>query len=753
MAKRVCWVKKIAICIFAISSFAFAEWTGDTLAPKKVDGCYEISSPEEYVWMATHSVQDDHCFKLVSDIVFGKDKKTVNREHPIGMLFTRYIDFDFNGYSVYGAYSDTSAFIRCVPQFQSSAHFKNISFKNFEIHAKDTTWRTEYGRYISAFLLDGCPAEGNVVAEGAIKVTGDTLNFSVHGGSFVDGVLENRTSITVDGNVGNLHVFGNLRPRYLGIDSSLVREAVNYADISIKLDHGDVAVYGVCPIAFYSLFAGSSLNNSECQLNGNFYKLSNYGNISVDFLGSVGTLAVAGVGNFKGHTSPNVYNEGNLSVKTGSVSTRFYVAGISNMVQTFDSSGVHFTAYKYARAVNKGNIELITNKVGNGYDSYLGGCFARSDVSFENAVNEGDIHVQVGTFVPQMATRNYIGGVVGGTGNLSDVANLGRVQVFYEGKYEKPDDAPIVGGIAGRVGFSINRAFNFGTVEGTNVGYLGGVGGLLYSAEAEKIMNFGSVKGSGVNSIGGVMGLQYGSCSRSTYGYLCDDSIHQANLANLGRVTADSSSQSVGGLAGESTSHFLNSYNAAKVEKVISADSIAEGHPFANNTTRYKNILYALMFKQTFYDWNVYYGTYFDRSVIRNRDNAFTTDYMQSKEFVKNLNYVDSTNTDSKVWTLFLLYPYPIIADMEEDLAKYRGKLSIPAKPINRSATSFGVQAEGLNLYILNARVGSSYAVLDLLGKSVSSGKIGNSHYSIPMSKPGVYIVKIGKVSQKVFVK
>ena len=752
MVKQNCWVKKLVICIFAISSFVFAEWTGDTLAPKKVDGCYQISSPEEYVWIAAHSVQNDHCFKLVSDIVFGKDKKTVNREHPVGMLFREYIDLDFNGFSVYGAYSEKSAFIRCVPQFQLSAHFKNISFKNFEIHAKDTTWRTEYGRYISAFMLDGCPAEGNVVAEGAIKVTGDTLKYSVHGGSFVDGVLENRTSITVDGKVGNLNVFGNLRPGYLGIDSSLVREAVNYADISIKLDLGDVAVYGVCPTDFYSLFVGSSLNNGECQLNENFYKLSNYGNISVDISGGVGTLAIAGVGNFKGHSSPNVYNEGNISVKTGSVSSRFYVAGISNLLETFDSSGLSFVTYKYARAVNKGNIELITSKVGNGYDSYLGGCFARSNAPFEDAVNEGNIHVQVGTFVPQMAIRNYIGGVVGGTGYLSDVANLGSVQVSYESKYEKPDDAPIVGGIAGRVGFSIHRAFNFGTVEGTNVGYLGGVGGLLYSAEADKLMNFGAVKGSGVSSIGGVMGLQYGSCSQTTYGYRCNDSIHQANLANLGRVTADSSSLSIGGLAGESTSHFLNSYNAAKVEKVISPDSVAEGHPFANNITRYKNI-FALMFKQTFYDWNVYYGTHFDRSVIRNRDNALTTDYMQSKTFVKDLNYVDSTNTDSKVWTLTKLYPYPIIADMEVKLEKYKGKLSVPLQPFNKMAASFGVQVEGLNLYVLNARIGSSYVVLDLLGKTVLSGKIGNSRYLIPMSKAGAYIVKIGKVSQKVLVK
>lgn len=749
MAKQNCWAKIIGICIFAISSFAFAEWTGDTLAPKKVDGCYEISSPEEYVWIAGHSVQDDHCFRLVSDIVFGKDKNTVNREHSVGMLFREYIDLDFNGYSVYGAYSERSAFIRCVPQFQSTAHFKNISFKNFEIHAKDTTWRTEYGHFISAFMLNGCPAEGNVVAEGAIKVTGDTLKFSVHGGSFVDGVLENRTSITVDGKVGNLNVFGNLRPGYLGIDSSLVREAVNYADISIQLDHGDVAVYGVCPDAVYSLFVGSSLNNSVCQLNENFYKLSNYGNISVDISGGVGTLAVAGVGNFKGNSSPNVYNEGNISIKTGFVSSRFYVAGISNLLETFVSSGLSFAAYKYARAVNKGNIELITNKVWNGYDSYLGGCFASSAVSFENAINEGNIHVQVGTFVPQMATRNYIGGVVGGTGSLSDVANLGNVQVFYESKYETPDDAPIVGGIVGRVGFSILRSFNFGTVEGTNVGYLGGVGGLLYSAEADKIMNFGTVKGNGVSSIGGVMGLQYGSCSQSTYGYLCDDSIHQANLANLGRVSADSSSLSVGGLAGESTSHFLNSYNAAKVEKVISADSVAEGHPFANNTTRYKNI-FALMFKQTFYDWNVYYGTLSDRSVIRNRDNALMTDYMQSQKFVKDLNYVDSTNMDSKVWTLSKLYPYPIISEFAENFEKYKGKLSIPTKTFKQTAFSFGVQVEGLNLYVLNAQIGSSYAVFDLLGKSVSSGKIGHSHYLIPMSKAGVYIVKVGNSSRKI---
>ena len=107
-------VLSLLFFVLVFSSNALAEWSGDTLRPAKVEGCYQVSTPEEYAWMASQqNVRYDGCFKLVSDIVLGKDKKSVHREHQLKPISFSYGSLDFNGYSVYGAYTEEKPFVIC----------------------------------------------------------------------------------------------------------------------------------------------------------------------------------------------------------------------------------------------------------------------------------------------------------------------------------------------------------------------------------------------------------------------------------------------------------------------------------------------------------------------------------------------------------------------------------------------------------------------------------------------------------------
>ena len=91
-------ILSLLLLVLAFSSNVLAEWSGDTLRPAKVEGCYQVSTPEEYAWMASQqNVRYDGCFKLVSDIVLGKDKKSVHREHLMKPISFSYGSLDFNG--------------------------------------------------------------------------------------------------------------------------------------------------------------------------------------------------------------------------------------------------------------------------------------------------------------------------------------------------------------------------------------------------------------------------------------------------------------------------------------------------------------------------------------------------------------------------------------------------------------------------------------------------------------------------------
>ena len=730
------------------ASFAMAEWTGDTLKPERINGCYQISSPEEYAWMVTRREDRyDNCFKLVSDIVLGKDKNSVHREHEMKPISFYYINVDFNGYSVYGAYTESQPFLSCGNEVK----FKDISFKNFEIHVKDSTW-DKYEPVVSAVSLGRlCKhgVEGNVVAEGTIKLTGDSVTARVYGGSFVDGVIENRTSLEVDANYAAVSFSGIGYPNNYAKDSNLVQEVVNYADVSIKAKTLlGLSISGVCPLS----------GTCDLEAEENLYKISNYGNITVEVKEKIdGDINVSGIGNFEGKNDKplELYNEGNISIKTDSLNGIFKIAGLSTNPKSMQT-----TYRKFGKAHNRGNISVYANQSGNASTyNYIGGCIGSPDDSLENLLNEGNIDVHLGNFV---VNHDYIGesaavkigGVAGTAKYIKNAVNVGNINVSVK---KTPKEESLwyftgVGGLAGWVGSRIESSANFGTVETEFVEYVGGVAGLLGEADAVQVMNFADVTAKKATYLGGVLGALHGNCYMEA-GSCYRDYQYLTDMANLGNVTSlDSTCKSVGGLAGESYEDFFNSYNAGKVVKIVSADSVYRGNPFSNRNTLFKGSP-TIEFFHTYYNWNAYYESSAKPEYLVYEDNARTTDHMQSKDFVKELNYVDSTNTNSKVWTLSKLYPYPIIADMEDILKENKDRLPIIPVRKNKSIASFGLSAEGMNLLVSGARVGIPYAVFDLLGKSISRGRISSQNQIIPVVNAGTYVVKVGKSSRSIVVK
>ncbi len=740
-------ILSLLLLVLAFSSNVLAEWSGDTLRPAKVEGCYQVSTPEEYAWMASQqNVRYDGCFKLVSDIVLGKDKKTVHREHLMKPISFSYGSLDFNGYSVYGAYTEEKPFIICG----YNTSYKDISFKNFEIHVKDTSW-SQSNHFVSAVRLGwNCirDVEGNVVAEGAIKITGDSVSAKVFGGSFVDSVLENRTAIIVDANYASVEISGVTQAALYGIDSTRVKEAVNYADISVKAKRtGGIKVNGVCPIY-----------DGGCNVNENLHKISNYGNITVDAQDSITSIYIAGIGDYRDTSlyPLELYNEGNISIKTDSIGL-FDIAGLSL------SPGSH-TYRKFAKAENRGNISVLANRSGyTGYhgEHYIGGCFAHPADSVENLLNEGNLDIHLGDFKGRGGSIR-IGGVFGSAGYVKNAMNVGTIHASVN---KTPKEESLwyftgVGGIAGNIGGKIENSANFGTVNTESVEYVGGIVGMLDEADVLKVMNFADVKANKATYLGGIIGALHGGCFMNA-GNCSRDPQYLTNMANWGNVTAtDSTCKSIGGLAGESYEDFFNSYNAGKVIKNVSTDSVYKGHPFSNKNTHYKGFP-EIRFYHTYYNWNVYDGTntepedlqsnWWYKSLFNN--NGRTTAHMQSSDFVKELNYVDSTNTNSKVWTLSKLYPYPIIADIEGLLKEGKEKLSIPERLPSNFTAPFNLQTDGLNILVSGAKVGAPYGVFTLLGKSVSRGRISSQNQNIPVAHSGTYIVKVGKFSRKVAVK
>ena len=58
----------------------------------------------------------------------------------------------------------------------------------------------------------------------------------------------------------------------------------------------------------------------------------------------------------------------------------------------------------------------------------------------------------------------------------------------------------------------------------------------------------------------------------------------------------------------------------------------------------------------------------------------------------------------------------------------------------------------GRRIQVNGAMKGKPYAVFDMQGVVVRSGRVGAASFEIPVSKPGVYMVRVGSLARKVVV-
>ena len=66
------------------------------------------------------------------------------------------------------------------------------------------------------------------------------------------------------------------------------------------------------------------------------------------------------------------------------------------------------------------------------------------------------------------------------------------------------------------------------------------------------------------------------------------------------------------------------------------------------------------------------------------------------------------------------------------------------------AAPQFSVTAIGRDLQIAGAKVGSVYAVFDMQGRVMTSGRVESANFNMTMARAGNYILRIAGQAQRV---
>ena len=89
----------------------------------------------------------------------------------------------------------------------------------------------------------------------------------------------------------------------------------------------------------------------------------------------------------------------------------------------------------------------------------------------------------------------------------------------------------------------------------------------------------------------------------------------------------------------------------------------------------------------------------------------------------------------------------------ESSSSECKGKDCKDAIPAIAMAPSFRVTAMNRELQVSGARLGAAFALFDMQGRVLSSGRVGKSNFSIPVSRAGNYLVRIGRATRRVSVR
>ena len=68
-------------------------------------------------------------------------------------------------------------------------------------------------------------------------------------------------------------------------------------------------------------------------------------------------------------------------------------------------------------------------------------------------------------------------------------------------------------------------------------------------------------------------------------------------------------------------------------------------------------------------------------------------------------------------------------------------------------ASKFGLSSFARNVRVSNAAVGHRFAVLDMQGKVIRSGIVNSANFEVPVANAGIYMVRVGSVTQRIRIK
>ena len=361
-------VKKNIGILFILSTFCFAEWSGDASQPsssRQVDGktFWSITSPEELAWFKAQIEAGNDSINAIleNDIFMGKDSASVGSAvwtaigSPDSIVFKGV--FDGNHHAIYGLKSEGSVsnhgMFGLFGIVGGQVVVKNLDLKNIDMNSGSSNEVYPCGGGIVAYLLNGTVDSSFV--SGRINANRTSFAGGLVGQN-ARGTISNSTNkvvITHTGEYTGYYVGG-----IVGKNGGTVSNCINYAVMSGS---------GVKSIGVIGTVGGIVGYN----IGGTVLECVNVGNIHVDMKTEMSTRnaeARAGgiVGfNYKGSVS-KCANYGSMKAQASSELSKDYDTGtlIINYPEAGGIVGVSLDGL-VENVVNYGTVEATCPNVEN----------------------------------------------------------------------------------------------------------------------------------------------------------------------------------------------------------------------------------------------------------------------------------------------------------------------------------------------------------------------------------------------------
>jgi hypothetical protein len=361
-------VKKFIGILFILSTFCFAEWSGDASQPsssRQVDGktFWSITSPEELAWFKAQIEAGNDSINAIleNDIIMGKDSASVGSAvwTAIGASDSIVFKgvFDGNHHAIYGLKSEGSVsnhgMFGLFGIVGGQGVIKNLDLKNVDMNSGYSNEVYPCGGGIVAYLLNGTVDSSFVSGRMNAKRTSFAGGLV---GQNARGTVSNSTNkvvITHTGEYTGYYVGG-----IVGKNGGTVSNCINYAAMSGS---------GVKSIGVIGTIGGIVGYN----VGGTVLECVNVGNIHVDMKTEMSTRnAEARVGgivgfNYQGSVS-KCANYGSMKAQASSELSKDYDTGtlIINYPEAGGIVGVSLDGL-VENVVNYGTVEATCPNVEN----------------------------------------------------------------------------------------------------------------------------------------------------------------------------------------------------------------------------------------------------------------------------------------------------------------------------------------------------------------------------------------------------